>query len=169
SGKVRPHSTTSHPLNSTADGGHSGTGAAGHEASESSGSGSTAASGSTATVVAAAKPGAFHESQHSAPASGSGTSQQLVNSLTASETVAPSPNNEGQNGAPIYADAETPADTNAGSATGHSGINFHVTLTATAIAAHPSTDATVNLTASTQSEGSSASYVFTATLSNASE
>src|SRR5204862_86729 len=58
---------------------------------------------------------------------------------------------------------------NGESATGPSGINFQVALAGTDIAAPPGTDATVNLTASTQSEGSSASYVFTATLSNASE
>ena len=57
--------------------------------------------------------------------------------------------------------------------TGTTGGNFeHLTVgtgTATANVTDTTTDATVNLAASTQTEGSSASYVFTATLSDASQ
>ena len=73
------------------------------------------------------------------------------------------------NGEDVYQDASSLT----ASITGVSGGNFeHLVVgtgSATAHVTDTTTDATVDLTASTVSEGSSASYVFTATLSNASQ
>ncbi|WLA51718.1 Ig-like domain-containing protein [Bradyrhizobium elkanii] len=73
------------------------------------------------------------------------------------------------NGEDVYKDASSLTAT----ITGSSGGNFeHLVVgtgTATAQVNDTTTDATVNLTASTQLEGPASSYVFTATLSNASQ
>ncbi len=73
------------------------------------------------------------------------------------------------NGEDVYQDASSLTAT----ITGVSGGNFeHLVVgsgTATANVTDTITDATVSLSASTQTEGSSASYVFTATLSDASQ
>ncbi|MGX1321793.1 hypothetical protein AB7M17_005246 [Bradyrhizobium sp. USDA 377] len=73
------------------------------------------------------------------------------------------------NGEDVYNDASSLTAT----ITGRSGGNFENlvvgTGSATAQVNDTTTDATVNLSASTQDEGASAQYVFTATLSNASE
>ncbi|MHC2825684.1 phage-related protein [Bradyrhizobium huanghuaihaiense] len=73
------------------------------------------------------------------------------------------------NGEDVYKDASSLTAT----ITGTSGGNFeHLVVgtgTATAQVNDTTTDATVNLSASTQDEGASAQYVFTATLSNASQ
>ncbi|WP_348652646.1 immunoglobulin-like domain-containing protein, partial [Bradyrhizobium sp. Mp19] len=76
---------------------------------------------------------------------------------------------DANNGEDVYKDASTLTAT----ITGTEGGNFENlvvgTATATAHVNDTITDATVNLSASTQNEGASAQYVFTATLSNASE
>ena len=74
------------------------------------------------------------------------------------------------NGEDVYQDASSLT----ANITGTTGGNFEHLVVGTAAATAQVTDTidattTVNLSASTQTEGSSASYVFTATLSNASQ
>ena len=141
--------------------------AIGAETHATAGKMSTVGSGDAVKLVA------FHDGEHSTSGtSGSNTPISLINSLGAPGSAGGLSNKD--QGATDT--AGTNAHSNSSSAahiTGVSGGNFESltvgTGTATANVVDTVTPATVDLTASTVNEGSGANYVFTATLSNASE
>ena len=114
---------------------------------------------------------AFHDGDHSTSgSSGSNTPISLIDSLTAPGTAGGLSSKDQSATDTAATNAHSSSDA---AATGVSGGNFEsLTVgsgTATANVTDTVTPATVDLTASTVNEGSGANYVFTATLSNASE
>ena len=114
---------------------------------------------------------AFHDGDHSTSgSSGSNTPISLIDSLTAPGTAGGLSSKDQSATDTAATNAHSSSDA---AATGVSGGNFEsLTVgsgTATANVIDTVTPATVDLTASTVNEGSGANYVFTATLSNASE
>ena len=121
----------------------------------------------------AVKLAAFHDGDHSTSgSSGSNTPISLIDSLTAPGTAGGLLNKDESATDTAATNAHSDSSSDA-AATGVSGGNFEsLTVgsgTATANVTDTVTPATVDLTASTVTEGAGASYVFTATLSNASE